>query len=91
MYFAKKNLIGVFQRDELKNITVWYDASCRGYENVYAACGWVERDGGAGMSEKNAEGLDRWWNQEPSDGFKKQVITWQVGKPTPNEVSYTKK
>jgi len=27
----------------------------------------------------------------PGDGFGKQVITWQNGKPTHYEVSYTKK
>lgn len=27
----------------------------------------------------------------PGDGFGKQIITWQNGKPTHYEVSYTKK
>lgn len=28
---------------------------------------------------------------KPGDGFGKQIITWQNGKPTHYEVSYTKK
>lgn len=28
---------------------------------------------------------------KPGDGFGKQIITWQDGKPTHYEVSYTKK
>lgn len=28
---------------------------------------------------------------KPGDGFGKQVITWQEGKPTHYEISYTKK